>query len=111
MAATKKAQTKSATTKSKTTPREIKDKEYRLLDDRSGLSTIMKTGKNGKILIFDKTLNISRPIRHCPSERSIFIDEQSEHAYVEPIIFLGGNLLVPKESQMTQQFLDASPDN
>lgn len=89
----------------------ITSKEYRLADDRSGLAFIMKTGKNRKLLIFDEEKEISRPIRHCPSEKSIFIDEQSEHALIEPIIFMYGSIEIPRESQITQRFLDAHPDN
>jgi len=86
-------------------------KEYRLADDRSGLSHIVKIGRERNLLVFDEEKGFSRPIRHCPSEKSIFIDEQSEHALIEPIIFMYGYLLVPREAQLTQQFLDASPEN
>ena len=86
-------------------------KEYRLSDDRSGLSFVLKTGKQKNLLVFDEQLGISRPIRHCPNEPTIYADKQSEFALVEPIIFMHGYLEVPREAQVTQAFLDTHPDN
>lgn len=87
------------------------EKTYRLRDDRSGESFMLKTGKNRRLLIFDTTKNFNRAIRHCPNEKSIFLDEQSVHALVEPIIFEFGLLIVPATEQLTQKFLDSHPDN
>lgn len=86
-------------------------KEYRLADDRSGLSFVLKTGKQKNLLVFDEEKGISRPIRHCPNEPTIYADKQSEFALVEPIIFMHGYLSVPREAQITQSFLDTHPDN
>lgn len=87
------------------------DKSYRLVNDRSGEAFLLKTGKNRKLLIFDEKKGFNRPIRHCPNEKSIFIDEQSDHALVEPIIFEFGQLEVSYQNQITQKFLNAHPDN
>ncbi len=86
-------------------------KSYRLLDDRSGLAFMLKVGKTGNLVLFDEEKGYNRPIRHCPNERSIFIDEQSQAALVEPIIFSGGYLEVEATQQITQAFLDNHPDN
>lgn len=86
-------------------------KRYRLAGDRSGETFILKVGKNKRLVIFDETIGRNRPIRHCPNERSIFIDEQSQHALVEPIIFQFGVLDVAPTEQITQLFLDNHPDN
>ena len=86
-------------------------KEYRLADDRSGLSFIAKTGRQKDLLVFDEDKGVSRPIRHCPNEPTIYADKQSDFALVEPIIFMHGYLSVPREAQITQQFLDVHPDN
>ena len=94
-----------------TTKKVLTSKEYRLADDRSGLAFIMKTGKNKKLLVWDDKQELSIPIRHCPSEKSIFLDKQSDYAYVEPIVFMHGSIEIPREAQITQQFLDAHPDN
>ena len=95
----------------KSTKTAIKPKSYRLTDDRSGEAFLLKTGKNRKLLVFDKGQGYNRPIRHCPNESTIYIDEQSEHALVEPIIFKFGQLDVKATDQVTQDFLDAHPDN
>lgn len=91
----------------------VKTKEYRLTDDRSGLGFVLKTGKDKKrrLMVWDEKIELSRPIRHCPSEKSIFIDEQTEYAFVQPIIFMHGYLEVDRTQQITQQFLDNHPDN
>lgn len=103
--------TKASKTVAVKTNKQLKTKEYRLTDDRSGLAFILKTGKNRKLLVWDEEKGISRPIRHCPSERSIYVDEQSEYAFVEPIVIMHGYLEVDRVSQITQMFLDMHPDN
>ena len=89
----------------------LTEKSYRLTDSRSGEAFMLKTGRNKRLLHFDESVGYNRAIRHCPNEKSIYIDEQSEHALVEPIIFIKGFLDVKREDQATQKFLDAHPDN
>jgi hypothetical protein len=86
-------------------------REYRLADNRSGLTFLLKVGRQKDLLIFDEDEGFSRPIRHCPNEPTIYADKQSEFALVEPIMFTHGYLEVPRESQITQQFLDKHPNN
>ena len=90
---------------------QVKDKTYRLLGKTTPLSYMLKTGRDFKLLVFDEESKVQRPVRHCPNERTIFADEQSKHAVVEPIDFLHGMLFVKKEQQITQRFLDISPYN
>lgn len=87
------------------------EKSYRLMDDRSGLAFMLKVGKRGDLLTFDEEAGYNRAIRHCPNERSIFVDEQSDHALVAPITFYGGYLEVKAAEQATQIFLNNHPDN
>ena len=89
----------------------LTDKTYRLMDDRSGEAFLLKTGNNKRLLIFDESRGINRAIRHCPNEQSIYLDEQSDHALIEPIIFEHGQLEVKFTEQTTQAFLTAHPDN
>jgi hypothetical protein len=89
----------------------LQSKSYRLTDDRSGESFMLKTGKKGNITVFDEVEKIRRAIRHCPNQRSIYMDEQDKYALVQPIIFINGYLEVPANQPMTQKFLDAHPSN
>lgn len=90
---------------------ELKSKTYRLVSDRAGKAFILKVGYKRDLLIFDEAKGYNRAIRYCPNERSIFVDEQSEHAIVEPIIIESGYIETqPREVQL-QTFLDAHPDN
>lgn len=103
--------TKAKTALPKRKANDLVEKSYRLTDSRSGEAFLLKVGRNKNLLYFDEALGTNRAIRHCPNEKSIFIDEQSQHALVEPIIFLKGLLVVPREHQATQKFLEAHPDN
>lgn len=92
----------------------LRDKTYILADERTGMSTMIKTGKKGTLTIFDPSYGENgsrRAIRHCPNQKSIFIDEQDKHALVEPIIFEFGLLTVSADNPITQQFLDRHPSN
>lgn len=93
----------------------LREKTYRLADDRSGESFLLKTGKKGNMTVFDEKGNkgqgIRRAIKHCPNQKSIFVDEQDQHALVEPIIFVNGYLTVSANQPLTQNFLDMHPDN
>jgi hypothetical protein len=51
----------------------LQSKTYRLADDRSGESCMIKTGKKGDLTIFDEEAGRRRAIRHCPNQRSIFV--------------------------------------
>lgn len=86
-------------------------KSYRLTDDRSGEVFLLKVGRDMNLLVFDKTKGYNRAIRHCPNEKSIFVDEQSDHALVDTIIFEKGYINVEANQQITQKFLDAHPSN
>lgn len=93
-------------------------KSYRLTDDRSGESFMLKTGKKGNITVFDPEYSrgngqkgARRAIRHCPNQKSIFMEEQDKHALVQPIIFINGYLEVPNNQPITQEFLDSHPSN
>lgn len=89
----------------------LRTKVYRLTDNRSGESVQLSSGRKGKLSIYDEGTKRRRAIRHCPNQRSVFIDEQDEHAYVEPIIFLRGILEATGDNPITQEFLDHSPHN
>lgn len=94
-----------------------KVKEYTLIE-RSGATTTLQVGRNGKMTVYDPEFKrkdggkgARRAIRHCPNQKSIFIDEQDENAVVEPIVFEAGLLEVPPSQPITQLFMDNHPSN
>lgn len=87
------------------------EKEYRLANDIAPASCIIKTGGDGKLLVYDEKKKYNRAIRHCRNEKSIFLDEQSEFAVLDPIVIIKGNLRVGPNEITTKLFLDASPQN
>lgn len=91
--------------------KKIESKTYRLADDRSGEACMIKTGKKGDLTIYDSDSGRRRAIRHCPNQKSIFVDEQDKFGLVVPIIFVNGYLEVDGTDPITQEFLDAHPSN
>jgi hypothetical protein len=91
--------------------KKLTDKTYRLTDNRSGESCVIKTGKRGNLTILDFKTQMRRAIKHCPNQKSIYVDEQDKFALVEPIIFEGGYLKVLFDQPITQKFLDYHPSN
>jgi hypothetical protein len=63
------------------------------------------------VTVFDKQKNKVRQIRYAPNEPSIYVEEQSEHAQREHIIFRNKMLFVPVEKPNLLQFLLNHPDN
>lgn len=63
------------------------------------------------VSVYDKENDTVRSIRYCPQEPSIYVDEQSDNAVKEAVIFRDGNLIVPREKPNLQAYLNAHPDN
>ena len=63
------------------------------------------------ITVYDKETDSVRQMRYCPNENSIWVDEQSENAKKEAVIFRNGNLMVPKEKPNLRKFLEHHPQN
>lgn len=75
-----------------------------------GLSKMMPVGRNGKLVYKDPKKG-KRAIRHCLNEESPFVEEQSDFAVVEPIIFKRGFYEVDPSEKATLKFLDLHPGN
>ena len=88
-------------------------KTYRLNDDDVGLSYVIKSGSKPNLLVENPNdpNGYRVPIRHCPAEKSIYMEEQSNRAGLVPIIFEQGYLELGPHQKYTQDFLDAHPDN
>lgn len=67
--------------------------------------------KQDEIVIFDEEKGYNREIRFCPSEKSIYLDEQSKVARREQIIFREGTLKVPHTSPNLIEYLRQHPQN
>lgn len=63
------------------------------------------------ITVYDEVKNTVRQIRYCPNENSIWVDEQSDNAKKEAVVFRDGKLVVPKEKPNLKHFLDTHPQN
>jgi len=63
------------------------------------------------VTIYDKENDTVREIRYCPNEPSIYVDEQSENAIKQAVIFELGRIFVPKEKPNLNKFLELHPAN
>ncbi len=63
------------------------------------------------VTVFDKENNTVREMRYCPNEPSIYVDEQSDNAIKESVIFREGRLFVPQNKPNLKYFLDNHPFN
>ena len=63
------------------------------------------------VLVFDEEAGFNREIRYARGERSIFVDEQSNTARREAIVFRDKNLLVNVNQPELLAYLRAHPDN
>jgi hypothetical protein len=80
--------------------------EYRCKD---GGNTLLLKARG--ITVWDEEAGYNREIRYCASERSIYVDEQSERAVKTPIIFRLGVLFANERDNVLREFLDAHPEN
>lgn len=79
--------------------------------------TIIKGGglwyslpQNG-LTVFDEETNSVRQIRYCPNEPSIYVDEQSDNALREHVVFNNGMLAVRYNKPNLLAYLNAHPGN
>ena len=63
------------------------------------------------VTVFDEANNTVREMRYCPNEPSIYVDEQSDNAIKESVIFREGRIFVPKNKPNLKKFLDNHPFN
>lgn len=67
--------------------------------------------KSNNLIIFDEATGRNRQIRYCPGESSIYVDEQSDAAVKEHVVFRNKMLVVRYEQPNLRNYLDAHPDN
>ena len=111
--APKKAAPKKAATKKTSIKRNIPDrnrlpKMYEMVGKRGGL--FYKVRSNN-LVIYDEETNTNRRIRYCPGETSIYVDEQSDAAVKEHVVFRNKMLIVRPDQPNLIAFLEKHPDN
>lgn len=88
-------------------PQEVVTSVYRIQKGGGIVYMIQQRG----VSVYDKNNNSVRSIRYCPQEPSIYVDEQSDNAVKEAVIFRDGSIIVPKEKPNLFAYLEAHPDN
>ena len=63
------------------------------------------------VTVYDEDNDVVREMRYCPNEPSIWVDEQSDNAKKEAVVFRNGKLVVPREKPNLRMFLDNHPQN
>lgn len=63
------------------------------------------------VTVYDPEVDSVREIRYCPNEQSIYVDEQSDSARREAIVFNEGRIFVPKNKPNLRKFLESHPQN
>lgn len=107
------ATAKSSATVAKKTPvikrkeEEAQHKEYEI--EKGGGIVFMLPQKG--LTVYDKEKDTVREIRYCPNEPSIYVDEQSENAVKQSVVFRLGKLFVPKDKPNLRKFLEVHPLN
>ena len=81
--------------------------EYVLKKEKSAV--YMMQQKN--VTYYDKDSGQVRQIRYCPSEHSPFVDEQSERAVRQSVVFADGRLLVRPDQPNLAHFMSLHPGN
>jgi hypothetical protein len=81
--------------------------EYKLLQGSGAV--FMMHQRN--VTLYDKSQDRVRQIRYCPSEPSIFVEEQSEKAVRKSVVFSDGRLLVRPDQPNLREFMELHPEN
>lgn len=83
----------------------------KLYETMNGKGGIFLKVKSDGINIFDEKTGAVRQIRYCPGEQSIYVDEQSENAVKEHVVFRNKILTARYDQPNLQEFLQKHPDN
>lgn len=81
--------------------------EYTTLRKRGAVYLMKQTGTT----VHDKETDTIREIRYCPNEGSVFVDEQSQFAVNEAIVFNDGRLFVRPDQPNLRDYMNIHPGN
>ena len=95
----------------KTTVKRKVDEAPRPTLFKSDMGGIWFKLKNKNISIYDKETGRVRGLRYCPAENSVWVDEQSDAAMIEHVVFNNKSLVVPVEKPNLLKFLELHPAN
>ena len=90
--------------------RNLESSKARIFEIPSGGGVAYMIPQRG-VTVYDESKDTVREMRYCPNEPSIWIDEQSNNARREAIVFRQGKLIVPKEKPNLSAYLDMHPQN
>ena len=63
------------------------------------------------VTIYDEEKNTIREIRYCPNEPSVYVDDQSDKALKQSVIFREGRLFVRRDQPNLKEFMQMHPQN
>jgi len=90
-------------------PMEVKNKAVEFeMKGKGGVAYILPQKEK---TVYDPEKNTVRSIRYCPNEPSIYVDEQSDNAVIEAIVFRNGRLFVTPDKPNLIAYLHAHPQN
>jgi hypothetical protein len=81
---------------------EIKDRIYRLKDNKKPLSRMIRSAN---IYWFDEEKGYERELKYCKNQRTCFVDEMKGDQRMEHIIFRNGMLIIEREKTVLQKLL------
>lgn len=92
---------------------ERKDRTYILATEKTPINFLLASRHTNRkpLLYFDEEKAMNRSLRYAKNQKSPFIDEQDDHAILEPIIFIDGVLNVPANNPVLQEMLHYHPGN
>jgi hypothetical protein len=90
-----------------------KDKTYTLLSTNTPMQFFLRNRhkKQSPLQYYDEEKKQLRSLCYASNQISIFEDEQTGDVMLGSIVFINGNLTVPKTNPQLQIFLDTTPDN
>jgi hypothetical protein len=90
-----------------------KDKTYTLLSANTPMQFFLRNRhkKQSPLQYYDEEKKQLRSLCYASNQMSIFEDEQTGDVMLGSIVFINGNLTVPKTNPQLQLFLDTTPDN
>ena len=99
--------------KKRTVKRNLPDENKlpKLYETMGGRGGIFLKLKSDGINVYDDKTGTVRQIRYCPGEQSIFVDEQSENAVKEHVVFRNKMLTVRYDQPNLIAFLEKHPEN